>query len=63
MLNLNFVKPGRLDVSTARLLLSLQKYREAADYNEAYVADPQGTSDDLARARAFVQSVAGLLPK
>lgn len=57
LFNLHFVRSGRYEPSTSRLIARLQKYREDADYAPAFVIDDQGARDDLATGRHFVARV------
>ncbi len=57
LFNLHFVRTGRYEPSTSRLIARLQKYREDADYAPAFVVDPRGAREDLDTAREFVARV------
>lgn len=57
LFNLHFVKTGRFESPTSRLLARLQRYREAADYSESFAIDEAGGREELEAARAFVQRV------
>jgi hypothetical protein len=57
LFNLHFVRSGRFDAATARLLARLQKYREEADYSRAFVVDAEGAMEELDAARVFVEAV------
>ena len=57
LFQLHFVKPGMFDPAAGRLLARLQKYREEADYAEAFVVDADGARQELDHARAFVARV------
>lgn len=48
---LHFVRPGVFPRRLTRLLASLQKYREQADYSRAVRFDAEGASDEVAHAR------------
>jgi uncharacterized protein (UPF0332 family) len=61
LLNAHIVRTGRLEASQARLFARLQKYREEADYAEAYVEDEEGTRQDLVDARAFVDRASAMI--
>ncbi|MBI3180715.1 MAG: HEPN domain-containing protein [Myxococcales bacterium] len=58
LFHLHFVKTRRFEPAAARLLARLQKFREEADYAETYVPDVEGTKEDLAAARVFVDRIA-----
>ena len=57
LFNLHFVKTGRFDPSTSRLIAKLQKYREEADYAPAFVVEERGAREDLETARRFVAQI------
>ena len=57
LFNLHFVRSGRYEPTTSRLIARLQKYREDADYAPAFVIDDAGARDDLATGRHFVGRV------
>lgn len=60
LLTAHFVRTGRLDTAQSRLFARLQKFREQADYADAYVEDEPATRQDLAEAAAFVDRAAAL---
>lgn len=62
LFNRHFVKTGRFEPGTSRLLSSLQKFREQADYSQAFVIDVPGARQEVDAARGFVERVATLLP-
>ncbi|MBI3184463.1 MAG: HEPN domain-containing protein [Myxococcales bacterium] len=53
LLSLLYVKSGKLPVDTSRLFAELQKYREQADYNSAFVLDLAGARQAVDAARAL----------
>lgn len=55
LLNLHFVRTGRLTPQEARLLTQLQADREAADYDRAAVFTRELSAEVLGRARQFCQ--------
>lgn len=55
LFNLHLVKPGHQPPRAARLLARLQKFREQADYGEAFIVDAEGAREELDAARAFVE--------
>ena len=57
LFNLHFVRTGRFDASTSRLIARLQKFREEADYAPAFVVEERGAREDLETARRFVAQV------
>ena len=59
LFNLHFVKTERFEPGASRLLARLQKYREEADYSNAFVVDSDGAREELEAARAFVETVRG----
>jgi len=62
LFNLHFVKTGRFEPAASRLIARLQKYREEADYAEAFVVDEAGAKEELASARELVSKIGTLLP-
>lgn len=48
---LHFVRPGTFPRRVARLLASLQKYREQADYSRAIRFDEDGAREQVGHAR------------
>ena len=61
LFNLHFVRTGRYEPSTSRLIARLQKYREDADYAPAFVVDDRGAREDLDAGRRFVGRVRAAL--
>ncbi len=61
LFNLHFVKPGRYEAATSRLLARLQKFREEADYADSFVIDDAGAREETAAARGFVERAAQTL--
>jgi uncharacterized protein len=61
LFNLHFVKTGRFGPATSRLLARLQKFREEADYAEAFVIDDAGAREELAAARDFVAAARAVI--
>jgi uncharacterized protein (UPF0332 family) len=59
--NLHMVRPGLHDPSTSRLLARLQKFRQEADYAQAFVVDEAGAREELAAARGLVERIRGEL--
>jgi hypothetical protein len=57
LFNVHFVKTGRFAPSASRLVARLQKFREEADYAQAFVVDEDGAREELEAARAFVERV------
>ena len=57
LFNLHFVRTGRYEASTSRLIARLQKYREDADYAPAFLVDERGAREDLDAGRRFVAQV------
>jgi len=63
LFNQHMVKGGRFEPSSSRLLARLQKFREEADYAEAFVIDEQGAREELEAARGFVDRVGSALSR
>lgn len=61
LFNVHFVRSGRFEPPTSRLLSRLQRFREEADYSEDFVIDGAGAKEELEAARAFVQRVADVI--
>ena len=57
LFNLHFVRTGRFEPATSRLIARLQKFREEADYAPAFVVEERGAREDLDAARLFVSRV------
>lgn len=57
LFNAHFVKPGLYEPATSRLLARLQKFREEADYAQAFVVDEAGGREELAAARSLVDRI------
>lgn len=55
--NLHLVRTGRYDASTSRLLARLQKFRQEADYAQAFVVDEPGAREELEGARGLVERI------
>lgn len=63
LLSLHFVKTGILPANTSRLFSGLQNFREAADYDAAFVATAKDVSTALAEARTFIRNATRWLRK
>jgi uncharacterized protein (UPF0332 family) len=57
LFNLHFVRPGHYDAATSRLVARLQKFREEADYAQAFVVEEAGAREELAAARDLVARI------
>ena len=53
----HFVRTGRYDTSTSRLLARLQKFRQEADYGLSFVVEAADARDDLEAARGLVERI------
>jgi len=62
LFNVHVVRAGRVDPGASRLLARLQKFREEADYAQAFVVDEAGAREELDAARALVARMRELLP-
>jgi uncharacterized protein (UPF0332 family) len=62
LFNLHFVRPGRYDAATSRLVARLQKFREEADYAQAFVVEETGAREELDAARDLVGRIRADLP-
>jgi uncharacterized protein (UPF0332 family) len=54
LLSLHFVRSGVLPADTSRLYASLQRFRESADYDSAFVLDAAGAAQVLTDARTLI---------
>jgi len=61
LFNRHFVKTGRYEPATSRVVARLQKYREEADYAHAFVVDETGAREELEAAGELVRRVAAEL--
>jgi uncharacterized protein (UPF0332 family) len=61
LFNLHFVKTGRFEPAVSRLVARLQKFREEADYAQAFVVDQAGAVEEITAARELVGSIATLV--
>ena len=61
LFNLHFVKTGRFEPATSRLIARLHKFREEADYAPAFVVEDRDAREDLESARRFVAQVRAAL--
>lgn len=57
LFNLHFVKTGLVAISASALLARLQKYREAADYGDAFFVEDATVREEIAAADAFVREI------
>lgn len=62
LFGLHFVKPGRVDPSSAKLLARLQKYREQSDYGLVTAFSRKDVEDELAEIDRFLKAVQADLP-
>ncbi|OGQ26062.1 MAG: hypothetical protein A2138_21050 [Deltaproteobacteria bacterium RBG_16_71_12] len=60
LFNLHFVKTGLASIGCSALLARLQKYREAADYGDAFFVDDATVRVEVDAAEAFVREVDGI---
>ena len=63
LFGLHFVKAGRVDSGSAKLLARLQKYREQSDYGLVTVFTKEDVGQELSEVERFVQSIQGYLKK
>lgn len=61
LLHREFVRTGRVDPDTARLLSRLQQFRHDADYTAEFAFSAGGAAEELAAANRFAAAVRGLL--
>jgi uncharacterized protein (UPF0332 family) len=55
--NVHLVRTGLYDAGTSRLLARLQKFREEADYAQAFVVDEAGAREEVEAARGLVERI------
>jgi uncharacterized protein (UPF0332 family) len=55
--NVHLVRAGHYDSATSRLLARLQKFREEADYAQAFVIDAAGAREEIEAARGLVEQI------
>lgn len=55
--NLHLVKPRVYDSSTTKLLARLQKFREEADYAQAFVVDEVSAREEITAASELVRRI------
>ncbi len=55
--NVHLVRTGLYDPATSRLLARLQKFREEADYAQAFVVDEAGAHEEVEAARGLVDQI------
>ena len=61
LFGLHFVKAGRVDSGSAKLLARLQKYREQSDYGLVTVFTKGDVEQELSEVERFVRSIQGYL--
>jgi uncharacterized protein (UPF0332 family) len=55
--NVHIVRTGLYDAATTRLLARLQKFRQEADYAQAFVVDDAGAREEIEAARGLVERI------
>lgn len=53
----HFVKTGRFEAATSRLVTRLQKYREEADYSRSFVIDEPGVREEMDAAAGLIDRI------
>lgn len=61
LFGLHFVKTGKADVNSAKLLARLQKYRERSDYGLITVFTKEDVEQELGEVESFLQSIQSYL--
>jgi hypothetical protein len=61
LLNVHWIKGGRLETRWNRVLARLQKFREEADYGRSFVLDREALDEELAAAEGFCARARELL--
>jgi uncharacterized protein len=59
--NVHVVRAGLYDAATTRVLARLQKFRQEADYAQAFVVDEAGAREEIEAARGLVERIRGEL--
>lgn len=57
LFNLHYVKTGVVGADASRIMARLQKFREEADYAQAFVIDDAGAREELDAARDLVSRI------
>jgi len=57
LFNLHYVKTGRVGPEASRIMARLQKFREEADYAQAFVVDDEGAREEFQAARELVTRI------
>ena len=55
--NVHVVRAGLYEAATSRLLVRLQKFRQEADYTQAFVVDEAGAREEIEAARGLVERI------
>ncbi|MFZ5469013.1 MAG: hypothetical protein ACOZIN_06185 [Myxococcota bacterium] len=55
------MKTEKLPADTSRIFATLQKFRESADYDAAFILDPAGAEAAMSDARQFVDRARAFL--
>lgn len=63
LFGLHFVRAGKVDIGSAKLLARLQKYREQSDYGLVTVFTKEDVEQELAEVDRFIQSIQDYLNK
>lgn len=63
LLNLHFIKPGKLPPACGKLFCRLQKYREQADYDPALVFTIKDVEEELREAEDLSDRILDYLKK
>ena len=57
LFNLHFVRSGAVGADASRIMARLQKFREEADYAQAFVIDEAGAREEIEAARGLVGQI------
>ncbi len=61
LFSLHLIKPGLIDVESARILSNLMSLRHQADYNRHFEMDAEGARQERARAQRLIDELRAFL--
>lgn len=59
LFNVHYVKTGVVGADASRIMARLQKFREEADYAQAFVVDEAGAREEIEAAHGLFDELAG----
>lgn len=57
LFTVNFIKTGQFEPATSMQIMRLQKYREEADYGDAFAVDVATATREVEQARVLVERI------